>query len=181
MTNREDRVIFNTERLMLRRLEVEDAAFILELLNSEAWLKYIGDRHVKTLDAAEKYLKEKVMPGYTMNGMGMMLVENKELKVPMGICGLLTRKGLNAPDMGFAFLPAYTGMGFAKESAIPVLNFAKEELRLPKVQAITVKENKTSIRLLEKLGMRYIKTIMIPDDEEELMLFEIDFDNTPRS
>lgn len=181
MTERAGKVIFETERLLLRRLKVEDAAFMCELLNSEGWLKYIGDRQVKTMEAAEKYLKEKVMLGYSMNGLGMLMVENKDPKVSMGICGLVTREGLEAPDIGFAFLPAYTGMGFAYESAIPVLQFAREELRLPKVQAITVKENKASIRLLQKLGLLFTKTTKVPNDDEELMLFEINFNDTPHN
>ncbi len=168
-------IILKTERLLLRGLTLNDAAFMFELLNTKGWLKYIGDRNVKSVKAAENYLKEKVLIGNTLNGLGMLLVEKEVDRKPIGICGLVSREGLDAPDIGFAFLPEYTGKGYAYESAKPVLTFAKEELKAPKVQAITIKENTASIHLLEKLGMAFVKTIRIPNDEEELMLYEIQF------
>ncbi len=164
-----------TERLVLRRMRLEDASFILELLNTEGWLKYIGDRNVKTEQAAENYLREKVLVGSSMNGLGMLLVETKSEGKAIGICGLVEREGLDAPDIGFAFLPEHYGKGYAYESAVPVLRFAQADLGMLKVQAITIKENLSSIRLLEKLGMEFIKTIRIPNDEEELLLYQIQF------
>lgn len=167
--------LLETERLLLRRLHLEDARFMFELLNSPGWLQYIGDRNVKSVEEAERYLKEKVLIGNAINGLGMLLVEEKSKNIPMGICGLVTREGLEAPDIGFAFLPQFYGKGFAFESAVPVLQYAQEILCLPKVQAITVKENIRSILLLEKLGMQFVKKTHIPNDEEELMVYEINF------
>lgn len=170
-------ILLKTERLVLRRMRLDDAEFVLNLLNTKAWIKYIGDRNVKTTEAAREYIKEKVLMGYSINRLGMLLVELKADGKALGICGLVEREGLEAPDIGFAFLPEFMGRGYALESAEPILNYARVKLGIPKVQAITIKENESSIRLLEKLGMTFIKTIRIPNDEEELMLFEIEFKN----
>ncbi|MCU0360918.1 MAG: GNAT family N-acetyltransferase [Bacteroidia bacterium] len=162
-----------TERLVLKRLTIKDAKFIFELLNTEGWLNYIGDRGVKSVEAAKNYLKEKVLHGRAINGFGMLLVEGKTTRNAMGICGLVKREGLDAHDIGFAFLPQHSGKGYAFESATAVIKYAKEQLALPKLQAITTTENGKSIHLLEKLGMRYIKSVRLPNDKEELSLFEI--------
>jgi len=175
MEGRTKQIILETERLVLRRMRIEDAAFMLALLNSEGWLKYIGDRNVKNLQEAENYLREKVLIGSSINGLGMLLVEQKEEEKAIGICGLVERDGLEAHDIGFAFLSEFSGKGYALESAQPVLKFAKDQLKLPKVLAITIKENVKSIQLLEKLGLAYVKTIRLPNDEEDLLLYEIQF------
>ncbi len=164
-----------TERLLLRDMQLDDAPFILKLLNTEGWLKYIGDRNVTSLQAAETYLKEKVMAGRSDRALGMLLVETKGEGEAIGICGLVERKGLDAPDIGFAFLPEHMGKGYAYESARQVLRLANTVKGFKKVQAITIKENLSSIRLLQKLGLEFKRTIRIPNDPEDLMLFEITF------
>ena len=161
-----------TPRLTLTELSEADAAFMLELLNSPAWLKYIGDRGVKTLEDAEQYILNRIIPSYRKNGFGFYLVKLKGNSSSIGICGLVKREGLAHIDIGFAFLPGYEGRGYGYESASAVMKFAREILKLGTIVAITTKDNTRSIHLLEKIGLRFKETVSLPGDNEELMLFE---------
>jgi len=107
--------ILHTERLVLRKFTVEDTAFIIELLNTEGWLKYIGNRNVKTTEQAKEYLQNGPMKSYEENGFGLALVQLKTNQKPIGMSGLIKRNYLEHPDIGFAFLPGYTGHGYAFE------------------------------------------------------------------
>ncbi len=161
-----------TERLQLTELLEADAAFMLELLNSPAWLKYIGDRGVKTLDDAAQYILNRIIPSYRKNGFGFYLVKLKENGVAIGICGLVKRDGLEHIDIGFAFLSGYDGKGYGYESASAVMQYAREVLKLGTIVAITTKDNVPSINLLKKIGLHFKEMVSLPGDEEELMLFE---------
>ncbi len=87
------------------------------------------------------------------------------------MCGIIKREDLENPDIGFAFLPEFTGMGLAFEMANATMVYAKDKLKLPTIFAITVSDNKRSIKLLEKIGMKFIKLFCFPNDNEELMLY----------
>jgi RimJ/RimL family protein N-acetyltransferase len=158
-----------TERLILREFTREDSRFILELLNTEGWLKYVGDRNVYNEKQAADFIEERLRPSYTERGFGFFLVESKKDKKPMGMCGLVKREGLENIDLGFAFLPEYFGKGFAFESCMPVIEFAKMDVKADILDAITMPINKNSIALLERLGFNYERNVML--NEEELMLF----------
>ena len=164
--------ILETQRLVLTELSETDAAFMLELLNSPAWLKYIGDRGVKTLEDAAQYILNRIIPSYLKNGFGFYLVKLKENSSSIGICGLVKREGLEHIDIGFAFLPGYEGRGYGYESASKVMEFAREILKLGTIVAITTKDNIASINLLKKIGLRFKEMMNLPGDNEELMLFE---------
>ena len=144
--------ILQTSRLALRQLDVDDAPFILRLLNDPAWLRYIGDRGVRTVDGAREYLEQRVISMYAKLGFGLWMVETKEGGVPTGICGLVKRDALPEVDLGFAFLPAYRGLGYAYESALAVRDHAVRALGLARLLAITTPVNTSSARLLERLG-----------------------------
>jgi RimJ/RimL family protein N-acetyltransferase len=163
--------ILETERLILRQLIFDDSKFIIELLNSEGWIKYIGDRNVKTEDDAKNYLRKGAFKSYAENGYGLWLVETKETKTPIGMCGIINRADLENPDIGFAFLPQYSGKGYAFEIAQATLNYAIKQLNLPIILGITVSYNLKSINLLKKIGLKYVKNINLPGDPDELMLF----------
>lgn len=163
--------ILETERLALRELNESDASFIIELLNSDGWLKYIGDRNVKTEDQARDYLNNGPIKSYQDNGYGLYLVELKNEKIPIGICGIIKRDNLELPDIGYAFLPKYMGQGYAFEIAQQTLVYAKEQLNINKILAITNPENKASIKLLGKLGLTFQKMIDATNDSNELKLF----------
>lgn len=163
--------IFETERLRLREFTLEDTTFIIELLNTAGWLQFIGDRNVRTEEQATKYLEDGPLKSYRENGFGLSLVELKETTEPIGMCGLLKRNYLEKADIGFAFLPAFSGQGYAFEIASALLVYAKEKLNIPAVMAITVPTNDKSIKLLEKIGLSFNKVINAPPTNEALHLY----------
>jgi RimJ/RimL family protein N-acetyltransferase len=163
-------IILETDRLTLRQFTLNDTAFIIKLLNSPGWLEFIGDRNVTTREQAENYLLSGPLKSYHENGFGLYLVELKHDKTPIGMCGLLKRDYLENPDIGFAFLPEKMGMGYAFEIAKATIAYSKETLQVPHVLAITMHTNKSSINLLEKVGLTFLKMVSSPTGEE-LMLF----------
>lgn len=166
--------ILETERLMLRELQHGDASFIIQLLNSPGWLQYIGDRNVHTKEDAIRYINEGPRKSYRENGFGLYVVERKNNRIPIGICGLLKRETLQHPDIGFAFLPEFEGQGFAFEVAQAIMQHAKDHLKIANVCAITRADNVKSIKLLEKLGLVYVRQIRLPPAHEELLLYSTD-------
>ncbi|MBC8152876.1 MAG: GNAT family N-acetyltransferase [Bacteroidetes bacterium] len=165
--------VLQTNRLSLHQLSTQDAPFILELLNTPGWLAFIGDRGVKTLDDARTYILNGPVTSYAQHGFGLYLVELTESRLPIGLCGLLKRETVEDVDIGFAFLPPYTGQGYAYEAASAMLTYARTMLHLKRVVAITAPGNQRSISLLERLGMRYKATITLAGNTEESILYEI--------
>ena len=163
--------VLSTPRLKLRHLSVEDAAFILELLNEKPFLANIGDRGVRNLTDAEAYVVSGPLASYQQFGFGLCAVERNESAEPIGICGLSKRESLDHPDLGFALLKKFHGQGYARESAEAVLHYARKTLGLRRIEAITKPQNRASIRLLENLGFRFEKTIRMPDDKADTSLF----------
>ena len=165
------KLILETDRLKLREFGLDDTKFIIELVNSPGWLKFIGDRNIKTKADAKNYLKYGPMKSYLENGYGLFMVEKKDDNTPIGMCGIIRRDNLEHPDIGFAFLPSYNGQGYAYEIASATLEYAKKVLKIPEILAITVGDNVKSIALLEKIGLKFIKKIHLKDDKEELLLY----------
>lgn len=168
-------IIAETPRLTIREFSAGDAPFILELVNTPSWLKYIGDRNIRSVEDAEKYLVNGPMKSYLKNGFGLSLVSLKEGNLPVGMCGLIRRDNLEDVDIGFAFLPAHERKGYGLESAQAMLAYA-ESAGLKRVVAITLPENEPSIMLLKKLDMRFEKMIRFANEDKELMLFSIEFE-----
>jgi [ribosomal protein S5]-alanine N-acetyltransferase len=152
--------ILQTERLVFRQLTITDTPFIIELLNTEGWIKYIGDRNVKTAEQARQYLIDGPIKSYANNGFGLGLVLLKNTSAPIGMCGLIKRTYLLHPDIGYAFLPQYTGKGYAFEIAAAIIGHAFTQLKKEKILAITLAENMASVKLLTKLGMKYEETFV---------------------
>ena len=167
--------ILETERLRLRELTPDDAGFMLELLNDPMWLRFIGDRGIRTLEGARSYLQEGYIAMYGRVGFGLWLVERKRDGRPLGTCGLMARAGLRDPDIGFAFMPEFRGQGYAREAAAACLQHGRQRLRLKRIVAITTPDNQFSVRLLEHLGLRFETTVRLPNDPLELRLYAIDF------
>jgi RimJ/RimL family protein N-acetyltransferase len=163
--------VLETERLILRRLTVEDGEFILELLNDPSWLRFIGDRGVRTLDAARDYILKTLVAMYERLGFGLYLTELKAEGVPIGICGLIKRDSLEDVDIGFAFLPKFRGKGYASESALAVMAYGKRTFGLNRLVAITSPDNYGSARVLEKLGFNFERMVRLSDDSAEVSLF----------
>lgn len=166
--------IIETERLTLSHLSVDNAVFIFRLTNDPDWLKYIGDRGIKNSEDAGKYISDKIITSYEKNGFGLFLVKDKINDIALGICGLLKRDYLDGADIGFAFLPEFRNKGYAFESASAVIKWGNDKIGLKKILAITQADNVDSIRLLNKLGLKFTDTIKIPDEDQKLELFSID-------
>lgn len=160
-----------TERLQIRRMSTADAGFMLTLLNDPSWLRFIGDRGVRTVEDAENYIRQGPVAMYASHGYGFCIVESRESARAIGICGLARREYLDSADLGFAFLPQYWGKGYAHEAAAAVLAYARTELGLKRVLATTRIDNTDSQKLLEKLGLRFERLIRHPDGDRELKLF----------
>ncbi len=160
-----------TERLYMRPAHIKDAPFVLKLLNTPKWLLYIGDRNVHTEEDAEQYITSKMLPQFEEKQFGNYMVLQKEDHKIIGCCGLYDREGIDGVDIGFAFLPPYEGKGYAFESASKVMQYGQETHGITTVSGITVKENTASQRLLEKLGLTFIKMITLSNDTEAVMLY----------
>ena len=166
--------VLATGRLILRRFVLADAPFILELLNDAAWLEFIGDKGVRTLDDAGDYLRKGPLAMYERHGFGLWLVELKDGKVAIGMCGLIKRDSLDDVDIGFAYLPAYRAQGYAHEAAAAVLAHGRDAFHLKRIVAITSPANVKSAALLEKLGMQFAKTVKLAL-ADEVRLYAADF------
>ena len=163
-------IILQTERLSLRQLTLDDAEFILQLLNEPSFIRYIGDKGVRSFDDARQYILNGPVASYERNGFGLYLVELKD-GTPIGISGLVKRDTLLHADIGFAFLPAYWSKGYAVESATAVMNYAREVLRLDRVLAITSPDNEASAKLLGKIGLSFERMTKLSEDAHEVKLF----------
>ncbi len=163
--------VLETARLVLRELTLADAEFILGLLNQPSFIRHIGDKGVRTLEDARQYILNGPVDSYRRLGFGLYLVESRDPKVAMGICGLVKREALEDVDVGFAFVPEFWSQGYGLESASAVMTHAREVLGLERIVAVTSPGNQASIKLLEKLGLRFERMIKLSDDEPEISLF----------
>ncbi len=162
--------LLETERLTIRKFTRSDAAFIYALLNSLGWLQFIGDRNIRTLPDAEMYI-QTLEDHHNKHGFGPVLVSEKETSQPLGMCSLIKRESLEHVDIGFAFMPQYMGLGYAFEATQGIYLYAKQNLGLPKICAITNTDNFASIKLLQKLGFAIEKELMLEGETEPLLLF----------
>jgi RimJ/RimL family protein N-acetyltransferase len=161
-----------TARLDIVPLSLADAAFVHELVNDPAWIRYIGDRHVHSIADAAAYIRNGPLAMYARYGFGLFKVAERDGGRPVGLCGLIRREGLEDVDIGFAFVAAARGRGYAQEAAAAVLQHGFRQLRLPRIVAITDVDNPASARVLEKIGMRFVRTTRLPHDPTELKLYE---------
>ena len=165
--------MLSTSRLVLRPFNDADAGFILVLLNDPAFHRYIGDKGVRTKEDARAYIAAGPAAMYRQYGFCLFRVALSGTDEPIGMCGLLKRDMLDAPDIGFAFLPQYRSQGYAFEAAREVLRDACERLKLDRVMAIVNAENASSKALLAKLGMHFVRTAPAPGGEREVEVWEV--------
>ena len=166
-------IVIQTERLILRKFTLNDAAFMLELLNTTAWLRFIGDRNVRTIKQAEQYLLDGNIKSYQEYGFGFYVVVIKETNESIGICGIKKREGLDDVDIGFGFFPQFMGNGYGYEAASATLDYALNVLKIKRIVAIVDPENVASIGLIKKIGLQFEKMIQLSQKDIELMLFSI--------
>ncbi len=163
---------YETERLILKPTDTEDGEFIFKIMNTPKYYKYIGDRNIRTLEDAENYIKQKMMPHYEKMGFGNFTVTLKSDGSKIGFCGIYVRPHLETPDIGFAFFEEYEGKGYAYEASSLLKQLAKDEFGLKKISGITVEYNHSSRKLLEKLGLKFQKKFFMEGDPEELLYYE---------
>jgi len=163
--------VLETERLLLRQLSTADADFILELLNEPSFIRNIGDRGVRTIKAAKSYISNGPVASYAKNGFGLYLVKLKETNESIGMCGLIKRDTLEDVDIGYAFLPRFWSKGYAVEAAQATKEYAKHVIGLNRIVAIVDPTNDGSIRVLEKIGLKFEKMVRLSEDDIELKLF----------
>ncbi|MGD9597764.1 MAG: GNAT family N-acetyltransferase [Steroidobacteraceae bacterium] len=163
--------ILETSRLTLRLIGAQDAAFILRLLNEPSFLRYIGDRDVRTLDDARAYIEKGPIASYRAHGFGLWLALRRQDGTPIGMCGLLKRDALADVDIGFAYLPEYWGQGYALEAAVAVMEHGQRALGIPRIVAIVSPDNAASIRLLGKLGLVFGERVDLNGDGRPTSLY----------
>jgi len=165
--------ILDTQRLHIRQLSKEDAPFIFQLVNEPSFIQNIGDRGVRTLADAEKYIENGPVASYARNGFGLCLVTLKESGESIGMCGLIKREALEDVDIGYAFLPQFWSKGYAFEAAQAFKQYAREVVGLTRLVAIVDPNNQGSIRVLEKLGMAFEKMVRLSAEDIDLKLFAV--------
>jgi RimJ/RimL family protein N-acetyltransferase len=153
-----------TERLTLTPPTADDAPFVLELLNDPGWIRNIGDRGVRTPEAARAYIADRF-------GKTPWFVVRDPAGEPVGMCGLVEREGLDSPDIGYAYLQRHSGRGYATEAARAVLSYARETLGHPRIVAITTPDNTASQRVLEKIGLKFVQMINLPGHADASAFF----------
>jgi RimJ/RimL family protein N-acetyltransferase len=180
--------ILETKRTILREIVETDAEFVHDLLNQPSFIKYIGDRNVRSVKEASEFIENRYRQSYREHGFGLYVVElkaefgtlanahvsNFSDNTPIGICGFVKRDSLPDADIGFAFLPQFCGKGYALESANAVMKYGRDVLGLARILAITSQDNENSGKLLEKIGFKFESLIKMPHDDEELKLFSSD-------
>lgn len=164
-------MIVETDRLKIRELIVDDAEFILGLVNEPSFLENIGDKGVRDLEDARKFILDGPWASHRDRGYGQFLVELKEGGNPIGVCGVLYREALDVSDIGCAFLPQYWRCGYAFEAAIAVMEYGRSELGIEKIVGLTSEKNVASIKALEKLGMSFERMVKMSDDDPGTALY----------
>ena len=164
----DDRLVLETPRLTIRRLDEDDAPFMHALLNDAAFIRFIGDRNVRTHEEARAYIRSGPMTSYEQHGHGLYLVAAKESGEPIGTCGILRREMLPDPDLGFAFAADHRGKGYGKEAASAVLEYARSSLGMSRIAAIVSPDNEPSLRALGSLGFAFERMVRMKDDEPEI-------------
>jgi RimJ/RimL family protein N-acetyltransferase len=159
-------LICHSENLKIRTYNLTDADFVFNLLNTDGWIKYIGNRNILSLEDAENYISTKLLNNDIDAFFGYFVVELKESNIPIGTVGILKRDYLDLPDLGFAFLADFCGKGFAFEASLALKNHFKSKHYIQTLSAITLAENSSSINLLKKLDFKFEKTIVDPTGEE---------------
>lgn len=163
--------MFETERLQLRKLTLDDAALMLAVWNDPAFVRHVGDRGIRSTGQAHDAMREGVLHLYEVYGYGPYRVALKGDDTPVGLCGLFRRDGLDDPDLGYSTLPAFCGKGYAYEAAVAVVQRARDEFALQRLIAIISPENEASIGLIRKLGFEFERMHRMPDADDDLCIY----------
>ncbi|MBV6324830.1 GNAT family N-acetyltransferase [Duganella violaceipulchra] len=167
--------ILDTERLTLRTIGVDDAAFYYELVNDPTWLEFIGDKGIRSIEGARDAILEGPCAMQERLGHSLYVMERKSDGVALGLCGLIKRDGLDDVDIGYAIRPAWFGQGYTYEAAVAVVAYARDQLRMKRLLGLTAPANLNSIRLLQKLGLAFVELRNLPPHERPTNIYSIEF------
>ena len=167
--------MIKTARLRLTPMALKDAPFVLELLNTKEWVENIGQRNVHSISDAEQYIQKKMILHYEKNGYGNYLMTRAEDGAKIGCVSLYNREDVEGVDIGFAMLPQYCRKGYAYEGSKAIMNLGKSEFGLTSVCAFTSKGNIASQKLIERLGLKFERTILFGEEKEELLYYNLDY------
>ena len=163
--------LITTDRLLINRITIDDAGFILELMNDKDWIKNIGDKGLRTIEDVQAYIQNRFLKTYIESNYGFYTMNLKNTLQIIGIVGLVDRKGIDHIDIGYGILPEFRGKGYAFEAAKAIYDYGYQELNLEKIVAIVNPDNLPSIKLLSKLGLEFEKMIRLPDEEIDILLY----------
>ncbi len=167
--------VLETERLQLRRLTTDDAGFLIEVFNDPAFVRFVGDRNIRTVDQARDFIEKGPFESYRRHGFGHYVVIRKSDRRAVGICGFVKRDALDDADIGFSLLPEFRAQGYAFEAASALMAYGVDTLGLQRILAIASPDNSPSIRLLGKLGLAFERMVKLSEDGETLSLFATSF------
>ncbi len=162
---------FESARCSMRLIDTHDAPLLLEMYNSDDFINHIGDRKLRTVEAAEQYIKDYMFPVFDAHGFGNYVIRYKDDPNPLGTCGIFFRDELDVPDIGYGLLPAYYKKGLATECANQLIDEVQKVFGITTYSAITSKQNIASKKVLKKLGFNFVKMTKVND--EELCYFEL--------
>jgi RimJ/RimL family protein N-acetyltransferase len=164
-------VVLETERLQLRRLTLDDAAFLIEVFNDPAFKRFVGDRNIHTVDQARAFIEKGPFESYRRFGFGHYIVRLNGSGRPIGICGYVKRDALQDVDIGFSLLPPFRSQGYAFEAASAMMAYGRDTLGFRRIVAIASPDNDASIRLLGRLGLTFEGRVKLSADCDELNLY----------
>ena len=167
--------LIKTERLHLRPVTLDDADLMLAVWNDPAFVHHVGDRGIRTLEESIKTLKDGALRLFEEHGFGPYRVSLKTDDSAIGICGIFSREGMDEPDIGFSVLPKFCKRGYAYESATAVINYARDDLKLPRLTAIVSPDNAASVGLIKKLGFQFERMLRLPGEDKDISLYAIGF------
>lgn len=162
-----------TDRLRLRAVTLDDTGIMLAVWNDPDFIRNVADRGIRTEEQAREVIARTVLTLFEKHGYGPCCISLKSDDSMIGICGLFKRENLDHPDIGFAILPDYCGKGYAGEAAAAVVHYAREQLGLTALTAIVSPENRASIGLIEKLGLKFDRMITMPDESDAIRLYRM--------
>ena len=175
-----EKLRLRTERLSLRRLTLDDAELMLTVWNDPAFIRYVGDRGIRTIDAARIALEEGALKLFSDYGYGPFRVALIADDTPIGVCGLFRREGLDEPDIGFSILPGHLRKGYAYEAASAIVRYATTDIQLKRLTAVVSTENAASVALIEKLGLQFERMQRLPGDDEDVAIYGIQLGKSSR-
>ena len=160
--------MFQTKRLIIRPTSVKDSFFMYQLMNTDSWLEYIGDRNIRSESDAKDYILKSIISQYERLGYSSYTLIDKVNNEKIGVCGLYDRASVEGIDLGFALLSNYERLGLAYEAAARLIMAAREDFNLSELSAITLMENARSKALLKRLGFVFIESMLVNDEKLEL-------------